>query len=74
MSEDYGRIVVDNMLEHKSNSFVVRELRVYDQEKVIVKDNYYFFAMKQISKCDFRLLFLTCSFLGENIVPTYSYF
>lgn len=33
LSEEYGRIVVDNMLEHKSKHFTVRELRVYDQEK-----------------------------------------
>jgi len=35
LSEEYGRIVVDNMLEHKSQTFIVRELRVYDQEKVL---------------------------------------
>ncbi|XP_065649932.1 tyrosine-protein phosphatase corkscrew isoform X2 [Hydra vulgaris] len=33
LSSEYGKIVVDNMLEHQNKHFVMRELRVYHTDK-----------------------------------------
>lgn len=33
-SVEYDKIVVDNMLEHKTKTFTMRELRIYHSDKV----------------------------------------
>ena len=34
MTQEYGNYIIDNMLEHNMQDFVIRELRIYHKEKV----------------------------------------
>ena len=55
LSAEYEKIVVDNMLEHATKNFIMRELRVYHADKVIVP-NFIYQEGQKVNNKDVRLL------------------
>ena len=59
LSAEYEKIVVDNMLEHATKNFIMRELRVYHADKVMIGNQFCLFYLSRrllVSNKDVRLL------------------